>query len=590
MAVLRYQPAKVISLYSAFLISFLFFVTIAHAAQVTIVLDSVTSEAEGLRIFQRRTGENYNYQQPVWTGMATSCTIDNLVAGETYFFVARSFAGSQESADSNEVQYTVEWNDVPTPGVNIIDDGQPGATATGRWKISGGANPYGAQSLYSKHPGASYDFKLAADMPGRYEVAIWWTFYSNRCSVVPVQIYDGDVLVDTVTVNQQYNGGQWNTLGSYNFTDQAKAVVVAESDECSTCADAVKFTLLDFDSDLDGVRDPDDAFPFDEKEWRDADSDGIGDNADTDDDNDGMPDEWEIFYGLDPLEQDAWEDQDGDGIANIDEYNNGTDPNGLNGDETIIIDDGQPGASSIGTWKISGGVNPYGSQSLYSKEVGAEYTFESMITGRYEVALWWTHYSNRCTAVPVEIYDGDLLLETITVNQLHDSGQWNVLGTYDFNKYAKVVVVSEDNDCSTSADAAKFTVVENGGPIIIDDSDAGAGSSGYWKVSSGAEPYGVRSLYSREASATYRYEAPLTGRFEVALWWTYYSNRCSNVPVKIYDGDVLLSALSVDQLQNGGQWVVIGGFDFTVSAKVVITAQGTGCSTSADAVSFIPVE
>jgi hypothetical protein len=450
-------------------------------------------------------------------------------------------------------------------------------------------------------------------------------------------------------------------------------VVVAESDACSTCADAVKFKLTHPDSDSDGVIDPDDAFPFDGKEWSDADGDGIGDNADQDDDNDGMPDEWEtlnglnilmddaqqdldgdeipnigeytsgtdprkvdsdedgvsdsvdafpldatewsdsegdgigdnsdadddndglpdeweILYGLDPIANDAQEDRDGDGISNIDEYVNGTDPNGFDGDETIIIDDGQPGASSIGIWKISGSANSYGNQSLYSKEVGAEYTFDSMKTGRYEIALWWTYYSNRCTAVPVEIYDGDLLLETLTVNQQQDGGRWNVLGTYDFNERAKVVVVSEDNACSTSVDAAKFTVVEYKGPIIIDDIDAGAASSGNWKVSGGAAPYGTQSLYSREAGATYSYETPLSGRFEVALWWTYYSNRCSDVPVKIYDGDVLLSTLSVDQLQEGGQWVALGTFDFTVSAKVVITAQGTGCSTSADAVSFIPVE
>ncbi len=31
----------------------------------------------------------------------------------------------------------------------------------------------------------------------------------------------------------------------------------------------------------------------------DNDMDGIGDNADTDDDNDGMPDEWEDTYGFD---------------------------------------------------------------------------------------------------------------------------------------------------------------------------------------------------------------------------------------------------------------------------------------------------
>jgi hypothetical protein len=80
------------------------------------------------------------------------------------------------------------------------------------------------------------------------------------------------------------------------------------------------------DSDGDGVPDGEDAFPFDPDEWLDTDNDGIGNNADDDDDNDGMPDDWEIQYGLDPLQDDADEDPDGDGVSNSDEYNAGTDP------------------------------------------------------------------------------------------------------------------------------------------------------------------------------------------------------------------------------------------------------------------------
>ena len=80
------------------------------------------------------------------------------------------------------------------------------------------------------------------------------------------------------------------------------------------------------DSDGDGVPDDGDAFPDDPTETLDTDGDGTGDNADADDDNDGMPDEWELRYGLDPLTNDAAGDPDGDGISNADEYAGGTDP------------------------------------------------------------------------------------------------------------------------------------------------------------------------------------------------------------------------------------------------------------------------
>ena len=50
-----------------------------------------------------------------------------------------------------------------------------------------------------------------------------------------------------------------------------------------------------------------------------------GPRADTD--GDGMPDEWELRYGLAPdSAADAWMDQDNDGLSNRDEYLAGTDP------------------------------------------------------------------------------------------------------------------------------------------------------------------------------------------------------------------------------------------------------------------------
>jgi len=59
----------------------------------------------------------------------------------------------------------------------------------------------------------------------------------------------------------------------------------------------------------------------------DTDGDGISDGRDPDDDNDGMPDEWEEMWGLDPLNKtDSGQDPDMDGLTNLQEYENSTNP------------------------------------------------------------------------------------------------------------------------------------------------------------------------------------------------------------------------------------------------------------------------
>jgi len=62
------------------------------------------------------------------------------------------------------------------------------------------------------------------------------------------------------------------------------------------------------------------------------------DPNDSDSDNDGMPDGWEVSNSLDPLMDDAAGDSDLDLLSNIDEYNNGTDPNDSDTDNDLMPD------------------------------------------------------------------------------------------------------------------------------------------------------------------------------------------------------------------------------------------------------------
>ncbi|MBD3331088.1 PKD domain-containing protein [Candidatus Peregrinibacteria bacterium] len=102
----------------------------------------------------------------------------------------------------------------------------------------------------------------------------------------------------------------------------------------------------DPDDDNDGVNDDEDVFPLDASEQIDTDGDTIGDNRDTDDDNDSVPDKFDDLP-LDPNEtmdtdkdglgNVADKDDDNDGLKDAEEENMKTDP--------LLFDTDEDGAS-----------------------------------------------------------------------------------------------------------------------------------------------------------------------------------------------------------------------------------------------------
>lgn len=120
----------------------------------------------------------------------------------------------------------------------VLDNGEPGTHAFGRWLASSGPNPYGTDSLYSKEAGAEYQYTVPLPRPGKHEVLLWWTQYPSRLEAVPI-IVQHALGSTTIEVNQRANSGQWRSLGTFEFG--ARAIVTIRSvGGGSTCADAVK--------------------------------------------------------------------------------------------------------------------------------------------------------------------------------------------------------------------------------------------------------------------------------------------------------------------------------------------------------------
>lgn len=150
-----------------------------------------------------------------------------------------------------------------------------------------------------------------------------------------------------------------------------------------------------------------------------------------------------------------------------------------------------------------------------------------------------------------------------------------------------------DNEGALSNEATvtiTVSAIAAGSEIIIDNGANGTSSTGTWTVSSAAGCYGSNSLWSRDgATYTWSFIPSESGSYQVAMWWTEYSSRSTNVPITIrHSGGS--SAVYVNQQQSGGQWNDLGTYRFTAGTEYSLTLSAPDpwpTSYCADAVKFV---
>lgn len=145
-----------------------------------------------------------------------------------------------DALTAQEIQQ--DYAAVERPVETIIDNGDPATSSTGEWAISGGANPYGLDSFWSRD-GSTYTWTFTPETTGSYTLSMRWSQWPSRSVSVPVVInHEGGA--DNVVINQLENAGQWNVIGRYFFSANTSYAVTITSQPAptSTCADAIRFT------------------------------------------------------------------------------------------------------------------------------------------------------------------------------------------------------------------------------------------------------------------------------------------------------------------------------------------------------------
>lgn len=107
----------------------------------------------------------------------------------------------------------------PPPTSVIVDNSSAGFSVTGTSWASGSSSTdkYGSDYRYHSTAPVSEPAQWLATVSGTKNVAAWWPQGSNRSATASYHVFHSGG-TSVVAVNQQANGGKWNSLGSWGMT------------------------------------------------------------------------------------------------------------------------------------------------------------------------------------------------------------------------------------------------------------------------------------------------------------------------------------------------------------------------------------
>jgi hypothetical protein len=150
-----------------------------------------------------------------------------LISSVAVFMVAGS---SPVLAQSNEI---------------IVDNSDGNTAKIGRWKTSGGIEPYGTDSLYNLDTTGRFYWYPELPEPGKYYVFAYWTYMIKRSDEVPYYIaHTKGTAKVVVNMRNKYFASRWNLLGQFEFAAGPNEIWVSgENGQAS--ADAIKLIPAD---------------------------------------------------------------------------------------------------------------------------------------------------------------------------------------------------------------------------------------------------------------------------------------------------------------------------------------------------------
>ncbi len=178
--------------------------------------------------------------------------------------------------------------------------------------------------------------------------------------------------------------------------------------------------------------------------------------------------------------------------------------------------------------------------------------------------------------------------QTVTLDQAYTSIEGGTVSSVQLDAATGIILRVPSCDNSPLPPPPPPPPVD---PIVIDNQDDDTSRSGGWVTSNGSSSWAGDSLISSSGSVFHWWPDIITSeQYDVYAWWTYDSNRSTNVPYRIVHGGGL-TEVTVNQRDQSlaGQWNLLGTFYFEagVGSNHVEVSSENG-QASADVVQLIP--
>lgn len=472
-------------------------------------------------------GNNYQYHAANGEPLG-GVTIDNSDSG---FSTTGDWTHSTSVSGYEGQDYQYHSANGPSPDGQILDNQDQSSETMGVWRNSTNSSGF-YQADYQFHAAGSgsntFTWNPVISISGSYRVYARWTSHSNRATNAPYTITD-DVGVSTVLVNQTQQGGDWNMLGVYNFSEGGSYPIVLSDDANGyVIADAIMLVP----------------------------ENSVGNTAN-----------W-TFNTIESGQYHVYAKwSSSSNRASNAEYVITDDI----GNTTVSVDQRTNGSiwNHLGTFSFSQGTSYQVSLSdradgyviadavklvpVNAQHNTAIWNFNVPQAGEYRVFGRWTAHPNRASNAEYSIFS-DTGETTVSVNQKVGGGEWNLLGVYSFTDGVDYQVrLSDQADGYVIADAIQVSPVN-------------ATSNRFnWLTT-----------------------VPQSGQYRVYAKWTAHPNRASNATYLI-QSDNGVDNVTVNQQIEGAQWNLLGTYSFTQGEayEFSITDEADGY-VIADGIKLIP--